>query len=211
MTRRFGRLVLGVAILAGLGVIVSLSLGWIGSSAPETHADGAGPLASLNEPGTSLMDAINPSLAHATEFTFGMPLCLASGADLPVTDSVSPGHRVGTGYRFLGAVVREFLPNPSHTPIVSVDYFPPDPSKVPDTLHDIHGYTVTTRCSTHPNTAPYTELLIGMALVNGDGGGWQGVDVHYTVGGRKLVLAVNYGILICGTSTPQCSAPHAGA
>jgi len=45
---------------------------------------------------------------------------------------------------------------------------------LPDTLHDINGYDVTTQCSLDPD-APFTELLIGMTVINTDGGGWHGV------------------------------------
>jgi hypothetical protein len=196
---------LGAAIVAGLGVIVALSPAWFGSVAAETHADGAGPLASLNEPGTSLTDAVDPTRSHAGSWTFGMPLCIASGASIPVIDSVAPNQSVGKGYRFLGALAREFVPNSNDTPIISVDYYPPSSSMVPDTPHDIHGYGVTTRCSRDPGAHPYTELLIGMTVINSDGGGWQGVDVGYTVGGRHRILVINYGILICGNSVPQCA------
>ena len=196
----------GATIVAGLGVIVTLSLWWLGfPSTPEPHADGAGPLASLNEGGGQKV-AVNPAFSHATAWTYGMRLCMASGADLPVLDSVSPAKSVGTGYQFLGAAVREFVPNANHTLIYSVDNYPPPQSMVPDTLHNVQGYTVTTRCSLDP-TAPYTELLIGLALVNGDGGGWQGVDVHYTVGGRSRILAIDFGVLICGRAVPSCVPP----
>jgi hypothetical protein len=195
---------LGAAIVAGLGVIVALIPARFGSVAAETHADGAGPLASLNEPGGSLTDAVDPTRSHAGSWTFGMRLCIASGVSIPIIDSVAPNQSVGKGYRFLGAVAREFVPNSNDTPIISVDYYPPSSTVVPDTLHDIYGYAVTTPCSLDPG-ALYTELLIGMTVTNSDGGGWQGVDVGYKVGGRHRILVINYGILICGNSVPRCA------
>jgi hypothetical protein len=194
---------LGAAIVAGLGVIVALGPAWLGSWAAESHADGAGPLASVNDPAEALSDAVDPTLSHAGSWTFGMRLCIASGASTPVIESVAPHQSVGRGYRFLGALVREFVPSPNDSPIISVDYYPPSPSQVPDTLHDIFGYAVTTLCSLDPN-APYTELLIGLTLTSNDGGGWQGVDVAYTIGGRHRILVINNGVLICGDSVPQC-------
>jgi len=205
-TRRSRRLMFGVGIMAGLGVIVTLSLVWLRSSITETHADGAGPLASYNELGASGSDAVNPVYTKAGAWTFGMRLCVAYGSDLPVVDSVSPAHTVGSGFRFLGASVREFDPTPTNSPIISVDYYPPLHSVIPDALHKIRGYAVKTRCSLDPGT-PYTELLVGMGLVNSGGGGWKGVDVHYTVGGTHRILAIDYAVGICGESMP-CDPPQ---
>jgi hypothetical protein len=205
MSRR-GRLLLGLGAIVGLGVVVTLGLVTFNVLSPERHADGAGPLASINGPGGSGMSVF--WVPDVTSWTFGMPLCSASEGDQPVVDSVRPTLSVGIGYRFLGAGIRQFHPiYPGHTPIISVDGYPPPQNMVPDELHDIRGYAVTTRCTRDP-TRPYTELLIGLGAVSDAGGGWRGVDVGYRAGGRHRTLAINITILICGTAVAaDCSYP----
>ena len=173
---------------------------------PERHADGDGPLASRDGPGGEMM-AVNSSATIATSWTYGVPVCLASGNDPAVIDAVGPTVSVGTGYRFLGASIRQFLPTLQHTSIIGVDNFPPPRDKIPDALLDIHGYAVTTPCSRDPR-APYTELLIGLGIVSDAGGGWKGVDVGYTVAGRHRILAINERLLICGAAVAaECAVP----
>lgn len=59
-------------------------------------------------------------------------------------------------------------------------------------VRPLWGFAVTPPCTDDP-TKPYTELLIGLGAVGGDGGGWRGVDIGYTVGGRHRVTALGQG------------------
>ncbi len=171
MRSRGGLVALGaVAAAVGLAVIVTVSLPVISAFiSPERHADGQGPLASLDGPGSSA-SAADRQPGTARTLTFGMPLCLTS-SDSVILDSVGPTESVGTGYRFLGAKVREFIPvwPQAHTPIIAVHGYPPPPAMVPDPLQDVLGYTVMTQCQSTPS-GPYTELLIGLSSIADDGG-----------------------------------------
>jgi hypothetical protein len=203
---------LGLTAIAvvGLGVIITLTLPRLSLLVgPERHADGQGPLASLDGPGSSSSAADRHS--DTWTLTFGMRLCLTS-SDSVLLDSVGPTQSIGTGYRVLGAKVRDFTPvRPgTHTPILAVSGFPPPVNMVPDPLYDVHGYTVTTQCHLSPD-GPYTELLIGLSSIKDDGGiggGWNGVDVGYTFGGRHRVLMIRIGLYFCGTSVADhCHTP----
>ncbi len=198
--------------LAGLGAVIALGLALLVLAAPpERHLDGAGPLASLNGPGSEMM-AVDPAAAgHPTSWTYGLRLCLASGTDPAVIESVTPAVSVGTGYRFLGAGIRRFQPTQDHTTVISLSAWPPPRDEVPDTLADIHGYAVTTPCSQPVNSAPYTELMIGLGLDGDDGGGWNGIEVGYTVAGRHRVLVIAHDLFICGPAVAaQCAGPGSG-
>ena len=210
MIRSRARIVGLAAIAVGLAVIIALSLPrlylFLG---PERHADGQGPLASLDQPGSSGFASDRSSGTRT--LTFGMRLCLTS-SDSVVLDSVEVTETVGTAYQFLGAKVREFTPvwPETHTPIIAVDGYPPPIDKVPDPLFDVYGYTVTTQCRFSPD-GPYTELLIGMSSIkddDGTGGGWNGVDVGYKYGGRHRVLMIKIGLYFCGSSVAAfCHTP----
>jgi hypothetical protein len=169
---------------------------------PERHADGDGQLAS-NEGGHEAMSV--DRVPGVTSWTYGLRLCIGSGDAPAILESVSPGVAVGSGFRFLGAGVREWTPTSSHEAIISVAGWPPPASFVPDEIHDIPGFAVSTSCATGPRD-PYTELLVGLGLVSADGGGWQGIEVGYHVGGRHRVLLLNHDLLICGASV-DCSVP----
>jgi hypothetical protein len=209
MRSRARLLVLAAIAAVGLGVIITLGLPRLSLFlGPERHADGQGPLASLDGPGSSAFAADRRS--DTRTLTFGMQLCLTS-SDSVVLDSVGPTESIGAGWRFLGAKVREFTPAwpRTHTPIISVSGYPPPTNMVPDPLYDVHGYTVTTQCHFSPD-GPYTELLIGLSSTNDDGGiggGWNGVDVGYTYGGRHRVLMIKIGLYFCGTSVAVCHTP----
>jgi hypothetical protein len=132
-------------------------------------------------------------------------LCLASGTQPAVLSDVAPHATVGFGFVFLGARVREFTYQPLvHSFISSVVGFPPPSTYVPDPLHEVAGSAVTSPCSQPPSGAS-TELLIGLAKVGDGGGGWQGIDVAYSVGAQSYVLFIDQDLLICGTSVPLCS------
>lgn len=186
-----------IALLA-MGALV-LTSGWV------RHADGTGPLASLDGHGTEEM-AVD-RVAGVSSWTFGIPLCLAWGGGGAVIDAVGPTNSAGDGYRFLGAQVRTFRPSAEHEPI-SVDPYPPPARFVPDALRDARGYAVTTRCSPDPSRDSYTELLVGLGVTSNAGGGWRGIDVTYRYYAMKLVLRIGWTILICGTAVQaDCHRP----
>lgn len=196
--------------IVGLGAPVALGLALLAlaASPPERHPDGAGPLASLNGPGHEMM-AVDPMAAgHPTSWTYGLRLCLASGTDPALIESVTPAVSVGTGYRFLGAGIRQFLLTQEHTNVISVSSWPPARDMIPDPLADIHGYAVTTPCTADARDRPYTELLIGLGLQGDDGGGWNGIDIAYSVAGHHRVLAIDHDLFICGPAVAaQCASP----
>jgi hypothetical protein len=169
---------------------------------PERHPDGRGPLGSLGTPNNSIAEAFDPKLGGPT-WTVGIQLCLEQGNEPATLDgAVTATNTIGTDFRFLGAFMREFTASRSHTPIGSMDGFPPN---LPDTLHPVKGFAVKYRCQ-HPNpdpSVPYTELLIGFGRGTGtSGGGWMGVDVGYTAGGHHHVVSLGYDLLICGSAAP---------
>lgn len=190
----------------GLGALLLLAAGgaflYIRIQGPERHADGDGPLAS-NEGGYEAMKVTR--VPGVTSWTYGLRLCLETGDEPAILESVSPAATVGSGFRFLGAGVRAWTPTSANAGIIGVDGWPPPSSFVPDKVHKIRGFAVSTSCANGPR-APYTELLIGLGLVSSDGGGWRGIEVGYHVGGRHRVLVLNHDLMICGTSV-DCSVP----
>lgn len=194
------------SLLAAAGLLAALVIGlaafsWLQGSA--RHGDGEGPLGSYGG-GFEAMK-IDPIAAGGTSWTYGVGLCLVSGIEPAVLESVAPTKTVGHGFQFLGVGVREFTPTPGHLPIISVNTWPPPTSAVPDPLRAVHGFSVSTRCGQGPD-ARYTELLVGLGLVSADGGGWQGIEISYTVGGRHQILVMDHDLLICGASV-DCSVP----
>lgn len=192
-----GALALGLLALGVVSVIAVVAL----SATPGTgrHSDGGGPLASLNGPGSETM-AVDPNAAdHPTAWTYGLRLCAAEPGASIVLRSVAATSPVGSGFRFLGAGVREFLPGPDHTSIIGVDGYPPPSKFVPDPVAAVAGFPVRTPCTNDP-AAPYTELLVGLGRTSDDGGGWKGIDVVYESGGRTRVLAIDHNLLICGAA-----------
>jgi hypothetical protein len=190
--------------VVGLGAVAALGLALLVRTAPpERHLDGAGPLASLNGPGSEMM-ATDPSAAgHPTSWTFGLRLCLASGTDPAVIESVAPTVSIGTGYRFLGAGIRQFQLTRDHTTVIGLSAWPPPRTEVPDTLADVRGYVVSTPCSEPANSGAYTELMIGLGREGDDGGGWNGIDVGYSVAGRHRVLVIAHDLFICGPAVAE--------
>jgi hypothetical protein len=194
-------LVAGLSLL-GIGGLV-LALGFVGAP-PERHADGDGPLVSVNG-GFEAM-AVEP-VAGVTAWTFGMPLCVEAGADAVTLESVTPSAAVGSGFVVLGTAVREFTLNQQHTPIISVSAWPPPHDQVPDDLAPVPGFSVWTACDAG-RSGPYTELLIGLGKSGNDGGGWKGIEVGYTAADRHRIVVLNHNILICGPSVAtECRDP----
>jgi len=117
------------------------------------------------------------------------------------------GDRAGRGFTFLGAAVRQFTLTPEHTFIISTDPWPPPTSVVPDPVKAVSGLAVSgPPCSLYQNGSPYTELLIGLGVTSPDGGGWEGIEITYNVGGRRHVLLLDHDLMICGTSV-DCGSP----
>jgi hypothetical protein len=163
---------------------------------PEAHRDGEGPLASAGD--WHHQDTIAFDPVKGGPWTMGYRLCLAQGTQPAVIDSVGPAATVGSGFRFLGAYTRQFTYTREHTPIGSVDGYPPS---LPDTLHPVTGFSVSIPCQRATWGSIYTELLIGFGRGTGtDGGGWRGIKVGYTVGGRHRIVTLGYNMLICGSS-----------
>ncbi|HZQ49211.1 MAG TPA: hypothetical protein VFB69_02780 [Candidatus Dormibacteraeota bacterium] len=177
----------------------------LGQSVPHRHADGAGVLASLDDSGSEKM-AVD-RVPGVSAWSFGMRLCITTSSGAALITSIGPTVSVGTGYRFVGAAARTFKPTPSHEGIISTDGYPPPASVVPDALQNAIGYRVTTPCNNDP-TSLYTELIVGLAVTSGAGGGWRGVDVTYTYNGSTYVLAIEFAILICGDAVQaDCAVP----
>jgi hypothetical protein len=167
---------------------------------PDHHADGAGPLSSLG-PGTKIGQAVDPTASGRV--TFGVELCLLGGEDVAVIDAIEPSATVGTGFRFLGSLIRTFDPEPGvdspHEPIGSVAGFPPPDHYAPDHLSDAVGYAVQVRCRHDRPPQTYTELLLGFERTGDTGGGWHGIDVGYSYAGRHRVVSLAYDLCFLGS------------
>ena len=198
-------------------VVTAVALIVVGATAyalnrgPDHHADGAGPLSSLG-PGTRIGNAVD-STASA-RVTFGVELCLLSGEDVAVIEAIAPSTTVGTGFRFIGSLMRTFDPEPGvespHEPIGSVDGFPPPAMFAPDHLSDAVGYAIQVRCQHDRPPQTYTELLLGFERTGDTGGGWHGIDVGYAFAGRHRVVSLAYDFCFIGSLvTGECQ--EAGA
>lgn len=194
----------GVAAL--LLLVAASAFAYMRIQGPERHADGDGPLASY-EGGYEAMKVTR--VPGVTSWTYGLRLCLESGDQPAILEAVEPAVTVGSGSRYLGSGVREWTPTSTHEPIIGVDGWPPPSSFVPDRVHEIRGFAVSTSCVNGPRE-PYTELLVGLGVVSSDGGGWRGIEVSYRVGGRHRVLLLNHDLMICGASV-DCSGPDESA
>jgi hypothetical protein len=178
--------------IATAAIAITAIAVWIGADSsilpPERHLDGQGPLASLNSSGPHGVTTVDPT--QGSVWTFGYRLCLAQGDQPAVIDSIGPTQAVGSGFKYLGSLIRTFDVQPGvdsvHEPIGAVHGFPPPPEYAPDYLRPAIGYPVAILCSSGQPSPPvtYAELLVGLAAVGTNGGGWLGIDVGYTVGGR---------------------------
>lgn len=199
---------LQLGAVAALGCVIAAAALWIvtGGMRSAEHVDGAGPLGSEGAP-VGLTKANDPLGGSITSWTYGVRLCRLSGDDPVVLESIGPRATVGSGFRFLGASVREFDYDIKTTaPIISTIGYPPPPPYAAPPFHELAGYEVRSACSSPP-IGTYTELLVGLALVGDDGGGWNGLNVTYKAAGQTRVLTLDRDLLICGRSVDLCSAP----
>lgn len=198
--------VVRVGAIVALGLAIVVVGAYLVIPHSNRHLDGDGPLGSGDGPGHSSF-ASDPIGSHSTEFTYGVTLCLVSGDNPAVIESVTPDRTLGSGFTYLGMGLRVFSPSNGHEPIISYWAYPPPPGVVPDQIRPVVGFAVTTPCVADPS-AELTELLIGISAVGNDGGGWEGLDVAYSSGGQQLVVFINHDLLICGASLPdQCRGP----
>jgi hypothetical protein len=198
-----------LVVIAGLGMLALIGLAWAIfpqdlPTALERHADGEGPLGSLGVPGHDSM-SVDPA-SGATTWTFGLRLCKVSGQTSPVLQSMSPIKEVGTGFRYLGSGVRLFRVSDDDSPLIGVDGWPPPKHFVPDRIAQLSGFVVSTDCSAGERGSDYTELLIGLERVGTDGGGWEGIEIRYSMDGRSYTLLVDHDMKICGASV-SCEIP----
>jgi hypothetical protein len=186
---------------AGLALLlIAAAIGIGAARGPDRHEEGQGELAMFGD--TAATSTISDFAAESDSrpTTFGLPLCHLHG-DTPVLDRVTATTVVGDGFTVLGTGVRTFIPAPDHTPIYSVDGWPPNPSQVPDAIEPVVGFAVTNPCTAGvPDGRPYTELLVAMQRTSPAGGGWFGFEVGYTVGGRHRVLHSTWNYGVCGTA-----------
>jgi hypothetical protein len=188
--------------VASLAVVTLL--GATGMLAPlinpvSSHADGSGPLSSVGTPG---YEALAVPKTGASSFSYGIPLCVAD-LDVPAAIvSVAPAASVGSGFRTLGTLVREFVPTDTDTPIIGVERFPPPYAYVPHPLARATGFVVRTSCENGPRE-PYTELVVGLGVDGADGGGWRGIVIEYQAAGLRWKLHLDHDLLICGPSVAR--------
>ena len=202
-----------VLIAAGVVALIVLSLAARAVVlGPEHHADGGGPLSSL-VPGTRIGNALDPTASGRV--TFGIELCLLTGEDVAVIDTVGPSATVGTGFRYIGSLARTFDPEPGvdsrYEPIGSVEGFPPPASFAPDHLSEAIGYRVQVRCRHDDPPQTYTELLLGFERAGDSGGGWHGIDVGYVFGGRHRIVSLAYDFCYEGFAVTRDCTLSAGS
>ncbi len=192
------------AAAAGLAAAAAILVFSIGTPGPKRHLDGAGPLSSVAAGTTMAFPA-----GAAGPWSLGIPLCLAGPDGPAVIEAVNPATLLGSGSRFLGALVRTFVRSASDTMIISMQGYPP-PS-VSDHLDPAVGASVAITCATSDEpAAPFTELLIGFSVDGDAGGGWDGVDVAYRLGASHYILHVTETIVRCGEELDPgiCGTPH---
>jgi hypothetical protein len=184
-----------IGVVAVLVVLVLVAVLVLPRASGGRHADGDGILASN---GTSGFHNSYGRDRHSTgPVTGAIRLCLQRGTEPAIIESIGPDEVVGSSWRLLGASVRVFTPSEGHSPIISMDGYPP---ALPDTLQPAVGFGVTTPCGDVASGVAYTELLIGLEPTDPAGGGWDGIDVTYRVGGTESVLVVGQAFVQCGTA-----------
>jgi hypothetical protein len=185
-----------IAALVAIYFVLAAPVAPSGNSGP---GSGAGSLSSGGPAGSLNAFTFEPDSGKGP-WTFGQELCLAQGNAPAVIESIEPVRADGSGYEFVGAMIREF-PFASNESILEEAGFPPS---VTQALHPAVGYAVTTACSSTGPPAHYTELDLGFGRGAGsDGGGWTGVKVSYKVKAKQYVLTLDDEIYVCGPAIPD--------
>ena len=159
-----------LGLLALVGVSLVAIAGWDLLNWP--HPDGSGPLGSLGVPVHDGM-RVDPT-SDDESWTFGVPLCLASGTTPARLEDVRPVTVDGAGFRYLGSRVRSFTWTAADGPIISVGGWPPPTDTIPgsnERRQRVRGLDPRQGLAEGPQ---YTELLLGFERVGSDGGGWEG-------------------------------------
>jgi hypothetical protein len=140
-----------------------------------------------------------PVDAIPSAFTFGLPICLTETAGEVSLVGIRPVATIGTGFEYLGARVRSFEPAQGHASVGSARGWPPE-GVSEEELSDLDGFEPSVGCDSRASGGTQTEVLIGLRATGPDGGGWNAVDVTYTVDGRPAVLRVDNEYYVCGES-----------
>jgi hypothetical protein len=185
-------------LLIGAGAILTLVAGVLlltrGDFAPEYHADGEGPLASLS--------SVEESFGIPDTYSVALPLCTTNDFQPVVLDgTIAPHATFGAGMRYLGAYVR-YGTEPGFQAIGSISGFPPPAPYLG--LHEEKGFALASRCQEiRHGPRLYTELVLGFAPITSRGGGWVGIDVGYFSGFRHHVVTIPWAFIICGPGLPS--------
>jgi len=196
MTRTRWRIAaLGLTVIATLTCVVP-------PSTAEHHLDGRGPLGSSGDPKAVVSYGFLRN-STASRWTVGIPLCLVQGDTPAILDgSVKATTTVGSPFVFLGAFIRQPVAARGEVLVGGIENFPPQvPGPPGPPLLAEKGFAVAGHCQ--PRAAVYAELDVGLGRGSGkDGGGWEGVDVGYTVGGRAYVVSLGTYVFLCGSAAP---------
>ncbi len=187
------RSILLLAILIAIGVAAFLNLTMAANAGP--HADGKGDLAFMNNPDAWIGSGADSAASGAADYTWGIPVCDATGTGAIVLDSVEPTGSLGAGATLIGALTHRIGTADDHG-VSQVPGYPPYDALPGVTLRPIAGTAVTDPCS----SSARTEVLVGLRMASTAGGGWRGVSIKYHVRGRPQTLLANEYIVICGTA-----------
>jgi hypothetical protein len=176
------------------------------------HLHNDGPLGALSGAGFAF------DSSTSGPWTAGYELCLQPGADQVIIESIAPASEVGAGLKYLGAYVREIVPDTSTTTNTGgIDTGSGFPPTVTQTLHPVRGYRVTHECSweeSQPPSSqgPYTELDVGVGRRSlSEDGGWTGFTVTYVEDLTQYVATWDTELYACGTGPPtvaMCAPPN---
>lgn len=128
--------------------------------------------------------------------TFGVQLCAVDGREIAI-DSVLPSETVGTGFAVAGTRIVRFRRADGAT-LASAG----SPSLRPGEQVVPLGTPGIEPCSESGEWA--TELQVVLIATGAEGGGWRGELVRYS-GDSSGELQVDFGMLLCGTSTTRCA------
>jgi len=180
--------------LAMIGVLATLGwIYWIGGA--EQLQDGRGALSGGGA--THAFDVKN-----GPGWTIGFLLCVNSGFDSVVLDGTVRGASVIAGdLTLVGAQAGQATLHDGAI-VDSAQGFPPQTGT---RLYPASGYVVRTPCELNaPNpTGPFTVLDFGVHAQSGDlGGGWEGIEIGYSIHGFHHVLTTESSVYICGRGMP---------